>query len=359
METPHAIGIAVNNHCNLRCQHCYLQYRSLAPLLSQCELEHVLDQVIALPDTRLVSLVGMEPLLGNNGPAMLTRLSNRPKGIMAGIITNGILLDRYLDLLRATRLSHINISIDGNRQDHDAVRGTGNFDKTLSSIVWCLREMPTTQMVVGLTIQRRNVTRFGEAVQIVHDMGAEIMDAAFYTPTSVSNFRELTLDAGDIKMFFTTLEELGQVQISHPIRLEVEVGINMPTGLLEFCDSQWCVPSEWQVTDNNYLYNEHKLKNGLTLAFLITPWPQPFRSVVRITAEGLVLHGDDVLDVSTYRQHALADLRDFGLDVGATFAAAEESPRHQEVLVEWQSTVLPQLRKTKAAKRISDYLKRA
>ncbi len=81
-----------------------------------------------LPD---IILWGGEPLLCPYFDPLAQNL--RRMGFRLGIVTNGVLMDRHAELLRQ-EFEHIYVSLDGDRQEHDKVRGDGVFDRVARNL---------------------------------------------------------------------------------------------------------------------------------------------------------------------------------------------------------------------------------
>ena len=109
------LRISVTDRCNLRCRYCMpeegVALRDHADFLS---FEQIRDIVKAGAELgiRKIRLTGGEPLV-KKGIADLVKLIREVPGIEhLGMTTNGILLPRYIDALKAAGLSSVNISLD-------------------------------------------------------------------------------------------------------------------------------------------------------------------------------------------------------------------------------------------------------
>lgn len=78
-----------------------------------------------------VMLWGGEPLVSPDFLSVVRLL--RRNGFELGIVTNGVLIDKYADVLKS-EFKKIYVSIDGTREIHDSIRGEGVFDKVCSNI---------------------------------------------------------------------------------------------------------------------------------------------------------------------------------------------------------------------------------
>lgn len=128
---PINVYLAVTNRCNLKCYYCYGEYPE-----RKGWKEFTTDELLTLIDelgrhgTRLLQLQGGEPLLREDIGTLVDRV--RRNGIICDMITNGILVERKLDVVK--KLDSICISLDGEEKLNDRNRGSGTFAKTMHAI---------------------------------------------------------------------------------------------------------------------------------------------------------------------------------------------------------------------------------
>jgi radical SAM protein with 4Fe4S-binding SPASM domain len=114
--------------CNMRCRHCGSDAGRPRPNELSVEEWLVVCDDLADLGARVVTLLGGEPLLSPHWPTLARRLADR--GIRVNAVTNGWTLDRpeTAELLAASALGSLGLSIDGRPEDHDALRGRpGSF----------------------------------------------------------------------------------------------------------------------------------------------------------------------------------------------------------------------------------------
>lgn len=135
------VHFQITKNCNLRCWFCgqwgkkgfFSDARGAAMDLK--DWGRVVAQLVAYreetgnsPD---VMLWGGEPLLCPFFEKLVQLL--RENGFALGIVTNGTWIDRYAPLLKE-EFRHIYVSVDGDRESHDNVRGPGVFDKVSENL---------------------------------------------------------------------------------------------------------------------------------------------------------------------------------------------------------------------------------
>jgi MoaA/NifB/PqqE/SkfB family radical SAM enzyme len=114
--------------CNLNCQYCGVNTMSTPELDTHVVLER-LDQLWDL-GVRWITFGGGEPLIREDIGVVLGYAKH--KGFQVYLSTNGWLAAQRAEAIRV--VDHINLSLDGDRDAHDHIRGQGAFDKAIESI---------------------------------------------------------------------------------------------------------------------------------------------------------------------------------------------------------------------------------
>jgi len=148
------LELQITNRCNLHCRHCYIG-NGLNQDLTIETIEMALEEFEQMQGLRLL-LSGGEPFMHpffwqiND---ILERYEFR-----SVLLSNGTFIDR--DVAKRLRVHEVQLSIDGMKQGHEAVRGHGTFEKTLSAID-CLQEQNICVSVATM-IHRGNLNELDE-----------------------------------------------------------------------------------------------------------------------------------------------------------------------------------------------------
>jgi radical SAM protein with 4Fe4S-binding SPASM domain len=143
LTVPHTAALSevwlyTNLDCNLTCSHCFLGESTrgkAAARPSFGELSARIEEAARL-GARTVFLTGGEPCLRDDLPELLAYGTER---LEVAVFTNATLIDEGLIArfdaagVRKERLS-FQVSIDGVREVHDAVRGAGTFARSVRAI---------------------------------------------------------------------------------------------------------------------------------------------------------------------------------------------------------------------------------
>ncbi|TPG34080.1 GTP 3',8-cyclase MoaA [Flavobacterium pectinovorum] len=107
------LRISLLEKCNLRCTYCMpADGITLSPKASLMTA----DEIFALAQTFVengvdkIRLTGGEPLLRKDFPEIVSKLSTLKTSL--SITTNGILIDRHIDVLKQSNIKKINLSLD-------------------------------------------------------------------------------------------------------------------------------------------------------------------------------------------------------------------------------------------------------
>ncbi len=114
------LRISLTERCNLRCTYCMpADGVDLLPRHHLLSFEEIirLSRLFAALGVSKIRLTGGEPLVRKDVSALAAALARLPGIETLAMTTNGLLLDRHLDLLCAAGLRIVNISLDTLRAD--------------------------------------------------------------------------------------------------------------------------------------------------------------------------------------------------------------------------------------------------
>ena len=322
------ISMVVNNECNLRCTHCFLQLPRLSrERLTPDEWHRVLASSIQEGIGQYV-IAGKEALVGKTGPEVISHLGDiraQHPCVRTGLVTNGTLLHKHCDLIRNAALSHMDISLDGCEADHDAIRGPGAFAGVRDNVKWAA-DLLGERLFITLTLQKRNLARINEAILAFAEMGVRSVGISPFELLPY-NDHSLALSPEDVKSFFLNLRQIERIELPHELFVQTDACIVEPQSLLAFMESSWFDLHSMEIDGMGFLYSRHQLNNGITLSFRFLPWPLTLDYSIRITADGEIISVEDARHPRTHDLNTLANLREFDFDFGAAFRSASGNPR--------------------------------
>lgn len=129
----------ITGRCNLRCKHCYrtegdvenLSYEDIINVIEQFKaLRLQYNQVNGIKKKGHINITGGEPFFRKDIKEILKYLGKNEKFFSYGILSNGSFIDdEAIKILKETKVSFIQLSIDGNREIHDSLRAEGDYDR--------------------------------------------------------------------------------------------------------------------------------------------------------------------------------------------------------------------------------------
>ncbi|SHG29309.1 GTP 3',8-cyclase MoaA [Flavobacterium johnsoniae] len=107
------LRISLLEKCNLRCTYCMpADGIALSPKASLMTADEIfgIAQTFAQNGVDKIRLTGGEPLLRKDFPEIVSKLATLD--VSLSVTTNGILIDRHIDVLRQFKIKKINLSLD-------------------------------------------------------------------------------------------------------------------------------------------------------------------------------------------------------------------------------------------------------
>ena len=212
---PDRLTLNLTLRCNLTCTMCTTCYDS--PELTIDEIKDIIDQTSEW-GVEVFNPLGGEPFMRSDLEEIL--LYAVSKGFYVTITTNGTLISkgraRMLARIPSDRL-HLNVSLDGNRESNDAIRGQGMYDKAIQGYT-AIREADAEagnskrKILVNSILHRQNVGHYIETLQEFRALGFDGVQVLnlFRTEEDTKTANELWFQSSD----FTTLERVCQQLLS-------------------------------------------------------------------------------------------------------------------------------------------------
>ncbi len=237
----------ITERCNLHCAHCYqtnasgldLNHEELIGILNQFKelLSHFREQTASCRIPGHITITGGEPFLHTGFLDLLEQFHNDRANYSFAILTNG----SFIDVSIAKRLKELNpafvqVSIEGGRDTHDKIRGSGNFEQTVSSIKHLVRHGIRT--LISFTAHRDNYHDFPSVARLGRKLRVSRVWADRLIPYgNAADMREKTMSPEETREFFTILHHersrarwswFGRTEISMHRALQFLVGGGKP-----------------------------------------------------------------------------------------------------------------------------------
>lgn len=202
----------ITNGCDQRCKHCYIFNSGSTPNIQKWDL----NDAIKLLDDYLdfckkyqknpnIALTGGDPILHPNFWDIIQEIKGR--NIPFVILGNPFHIDaKEADVLTNSGCWCYQVSIDGLRKTHDAMRKPGSFDATINWLkkarYWNLRTSVMT------TVSSINYKQVPEIARIVTEIGVDVYSFARYCPTH--NDTEFNLSPSEYHSFLEKMWDFYQ-----------------------------------------------------------------------------------------------------------------------------------------------------
>ncbi|MGY5351660.1 GTP 3',8-cyclase MoaA [Wenyingzhuangia sp. IMCC45533] len=130
------LRISITERCNFRCTYCMpaagIPLSPKSHIMTYDEIYTVAKKFVDLGVTK-IRITGGEPLVRKDVEIVLRKLATLP--VELSITTNGVLIDRFLNIFKACNIKKINISIDSlDRDKFNSITRRKDFDKVLENI---------------------------------------------------------------------------------------------------------------------------------------------------------------------------------------------------------------------------------
>ena len=195
---PINVYLLVTNRCNLGCFYCYV--RPFERQIEDFPLElifKIIDKVVSF-GTRYIIIEGGEPLLRDDIGQIIDYI--KKKMAVCEMITNGHFIEDKIEQVR--KLDSLCISIDGDEQANDLIRGKGSHHKTMKGLKLALDNKIHTRIHAVLT--RYNYHCLDYLVKLAKETGTTLT----ISPPSIHTAHEaIKFSDDEIRKFFIKILE--------------------------------------------------------------------------------------------------------------------------------------------------------
>lgn len=135
LSAPVRAYFELTRKCNLVCKHCFVSSSPKGLYGSNTEdLKKMIDDLVdcAVIDVRFT---GGEPTVRDDWFEVLSYA--KEKNLQISMNTNGVYddSDEVISRIASLNLNQVTISLDGNSRSHNYMRGNGNYERTIESII--------------------------------------------------------------------------------------------------------------------------------------------------------------------------------------------------------------------------------
>jgi radical SAM protein with 4Fe4S-binding SPASM domain len=190
--------------CNLRCRHCYQKSYNYKDLEEEniFAIAGKLDSAAAKWNRKgRISLTGGEPFFKKNLLLkLLNFFENSHNFYWIGILSNGTLIDEDIAnrMLPYKKLKEIQVSIDGAAGDtHDALRGSGNFEKAINAIL--LLKSKGFTVSIMFTLHKENRSEALGIIDLANRLDVDFLTIERIVPVDPRSIDRFYIDPAELK----------------------------------------------------------------------------------------------------------------------------------------------------------------
>jgi len=130
------LRISLTEKCNLRCFYCMplegVPHREAEKFMNTEEVVGIAKEFVQLGVTK-IRLTGGEPLVKKGADEIIRELGKLP--ITLSLTTNGILVDRFIDVFKEAGITSLNVSLDSLQEDRfNAISRRSYFTQIMNNI---------------------------------------------------------------------------------------------------------------------------------------------------------------------------------------------------------------------------------
>jgi MoaA/NifB/PqqE/SkfB family radical SAM enzyme len=218
---PLVCGVFLTNRCNLRCRMCSIWTDRKKSDLSFEQVKNVIDT--CSPGLCYLSFSGGEPLLVDGIMDMIAYAAKKIPYVH--LVSNGILLTRSAAMaLASTGLSEVSLSLDGEKQWHNAVRNSDkSFDAVMTALENMNRHAPRINVVINSVMFPENPEQVLKAAAIARELGVmckvQPVNAHFEFNDQSSSPRSVRFESSDPQAISSTVKAL--LKLPHVVNSRV------------------------------------------------------------------------------------------------------------------------------------------
>ena len=210
-RTIRKLRLSLTDKCNLRCHYCMpvdQVFMDESKYMTPDEIVEVVGELQTM-GVEEVRLTGGEPLMRKSFPEIVEKLSSLNLKKLA-ITTNGIYLDKYLEILKKNRVFHLNVSLDSLDPENFRKITKGNH---LKRVIDNIRQAVGQGFVVKInTVMMRGINDH-EVMDFVKFSETESVEVRFLELMRIGHARE-----EQNKQFITARELAQRIRTEHHLK---------------------------------------------------------------------------------------------------------------------------------------------
>lgn len=198
LDTPIKVQWKVTENCNLRCAHCW-NGKIKEDNLDESEYLDIAKKICSW-NVLEVTLTGGEIFTVGNIDEVIECFVS--KNIYVNLFSNGILIDQHIDFLKNYKdLLQVNVSIDGNKEYHEKIRGKNTYEGMLKNVKVLIEN--GIKVVSNTVINKMNFLCIPEMIENLNKIGVKNIQIShlILKGNAVENQSKLLMNNNDYEEF--------------------------------------------------------------------------------------------------------------------------------------------------------------
>jgi hypothetical protein len=291
------VGVDTNMICNLKCQYCYLDDRAEAKGTVPVDTLTERFSALALSGTKLFAFIGKEPLSDDRAVRVAEALNVFRRGgptFRTGMVTNGTLVERWIDRLVDADLSYIDISIDGLTDDENRLRGRSVSDRVRSGVRAILSSPLGDRFATATVLTEASLNAYPAFVSAMFDEGVPTCFSSPVLRFAMSN---------DVAAFAVSLEKTLRL-----VDALAEATLSAAPGTQVILDLpyrySWALLTSGRIAARDIAEDQFEAlywRHGASNVFLkLNPFPYSYWRALRVTHDGKAIVNMDLAAHADY-----------------------------------------------------------
>ena len=178
----HTPIVHIIQNCNSPCTMCDCWQTKGRKWFSRAQLRPLFKE-LSLKGAIGIMVSGGEPLMHPELDGILEDIKSF--GLEIYLNTNGILLNKKLDILKKHQVEEVVLSMDGvDAQSYQLVRGSNQFERVVKNIKELRQTLPQTRIILRTTLTKNILLRLDELTKLANDLG---IDHIGFSPLDISS----------------------------------------------------------------------------------------------------------------------------------------------------------------------------
>lgn len=209
LKSPLRLYFEITRRCNLSCRNCFSSSgRPYDDEMSDEEVKQVLSELRKF-DVLETRITGGEPTQRPGWQGIVQHAKDL--GMAVSMNTNGIYNDiRVRDQILELGVDQVIISLDGNKEAHESLRGKGNYDRTLDVIKYMSERANNVR--INTILKEESIPFIPKMVEMANAYGTEM---CFILLRPVGRGAELFDVIPPVEVLYRAVEQINELREKH------------------------------------------------------------------------------------------------------------------------------------------------